>query len=365
MNKTSSMEKTGKTINIAIQGGGAHGALSWGMLDRLLEDERINIEAVTATSAGSVNACALAYGMYVGGRERAKKALHDVWQEIYRAGAFYTPLKHISVEPYISWNIDYSPLFFFMDSISRIFSPYQLNPLNINPLRDILEKEINFSDIRKCDCMKLFISTTHVKTGKVRVFETNEINLDVVMASACLPFLFKAVEIDGEYYWDGGYMGNPTLFPLFYKTDSQDIMILHVNPMTREELPKSAPDIMNRVNEISFNSSLLREMRSIAFVKKLLENDMLNDKYKKDFKNVLVHSVRADDIMDDFSVTSKFNSDWDFLVYLHDEGYKRMGKWLDKHYDDLNVRDTVDLHEEFLNSVTDMFKHDTQKNGNG
>ncbi len=346
-----------KVINLALQGGGAHGAFTWGVLDRLLEEDNIEIEGITATSAGSVNACALAYGMHLDGKEKAREVLHDIWEKIYKAGAFYTPTPTpLSIEPFLSWNMDYSPAYFFFESLTRIFSPYQLNPLGLNPLRDVLEKSLDFKEIRKCNCVKLFISTTHVKTGKVCVFDTPKINLDVVMASACLPFMFKAVEIEGEHYWDGGYMGNPALYPLFYKTKSRDIMIVHINPMVREELPTTAPEIMNRVNEISFNSSLIKEMRAISFVKKLLEYDMLNETYRDDFKDVLVHSIRSDDVMADFSVASKFNSSWDFLTYLRDEGRKRMDVWLGNHYDDLNENDTVDLHQEFLSSITEMFE---------
>ena len=356
-----------KIINLALQGGGAHGAFTWGTLDRLLEEDNIEIEGITATSAGSVNACALAYGMQLGkqknGRKKAQETLHNVWEQIYKAGAFYTPAPApLSMEPFLSWNMDYSPAYFFFDSLTRMFSPYQLNPLNINPLRDVLNKSLDFKEIRKCSCIKLFISATHVKTGKVCIFNTPEIDLDVVMASACLPFMFKAVEIEGEHYWDGGYMGNPALYPLFYNTKSRDIMIVHINPMVREDLPVTAPEIMNRVNEISFNSSLIKEMRAISFVKKLLGYDMLKEKYRKDFKDVLVHSIRSDDVMNNFSVASKFNSSWDFLTYLRDAGRQSMETWLSNHYDDLNENDTVDLNEEFLSSIDEIYeRHITTK----
>ena len=187
--------------------------------------------------------------------------------------------------------------------------------------------------------------------AKVRVFDVHEINLDVVMASACLPFLYKAVEIDGEYYWDGGYTGNPALFPLFYHTDTRDILIMHINPLQRQELPSTAPDIINRMNEISFNSPLLLEMRAISFVKKLLRGNMLKEEYRSGFKDILIHSLRTDQAMCDLSVASKFNTDWDFLTGLRDRGRDAMSQWLEAHYDDLNVRDSVDLQTDFLQST--------------
>lgn len=351
-----------KKINLALQGGGAHGAYAWGILDVLLEDGRLDIEAITATSAGTMNACALAYGLMQGGREKARETLHDFWWNVHKAGQRYNPVQKMPWENMLSWNMDNSIGYFLFDTFTRTFSPYQTNPLNLNPLRDVLAETVDFDALRKCDVTKLFISTTHVETGKVRVFPTDKLTLDVAMASACLPFLFKAVEIDGEHYWDGGYMGNPALYPLFYHTSSRDILIVHINPMEREELPTSAPDIMNRMNEISFNSSLLKEMRAIAFVKKLIEKDMLKDEYKDKFKDILLHSIRADKTMCDLSVASKFSSDWEFLTYLRDRGRDVMTKWLKKNYDDINKRSSVDLNKEFLEPVSRWFDDPAEEN---
>ncbi len=348
--------KPEKTINLALQGGGAHGAYAWGALDKLLEDGRIDIDGICATSAGTMNACAVAWGMYKGGPEKAREALHDFWWGIHNAGLKANPVKQMPWEKYLPWGGDDSFSYFMFDSITRVLSPYQFNPFDYNPLRDVLEKTVDFEELRACDCMKLFISATHVQTGKVKVFDTHEITLDVAMASACLPFLFKAVEVEGEDYWDGGYVGNPALYPLFYKTDTRDVLIMHINPMERAETPTTAPDIMNRINEISFNDSLLKEMRAIAFVKKLIEHDMLKDEHKNNFTNVLVHSIRADDAMRDLSVASKFDSDWNFLTGLRDKGRDAMTTWLDRYYGDIGVRDTVDLHAEFLDSNTQIFE---------
>ncbi|PJB69948.1 MAG: alpha/beta hydrolase [Alphaproteobacteria bacterium CG_4_9_14_3_um_filter_47_13] len=354
-------KKEQKTVNLALQGGGAHGAFTWGVLDKLLEDGRINIDGICATSAGTMNACAMAWGMHKGGNDGARQALHDFWKNISDAGQKANPIPKMPWEkfmPQSGWmKTDDTLSFFLLDSMTRLFSPYQLNPFDFNPLRDVLEETINFDELRECDCVKLFISATHVHSGKVRVFDTQEIDLDVVMASACLPYMFKAVEVDGEDYWDGGYMGNPALFPLFYETDTRDVMIVHINPMERNETPESAHDITNRINEISFNSSLLKELRAIAFVKKLIENDMLKDKHKDDFTDILVHSVRSDEVMTSLSVSSKFSSEWDFLTDLRDKGRNTMTAWLEENYDDIGIRDTVDLHGEFLNSNTKIFEN--------
>lgn len=346
-----------KTINLALQGGGAHGAFTWGVLDKLLEDGRIGIDGICATSAGSMNACALAWGMHTGGPEKAREALHDFWQNISKAGEIFSPSRKAPWEKFLPWKPDDSLSYFLFDSITRLFSPYQLNPFDFNPLRNVLEKSIDFDELRQCDCVKLFISTTHVRSGKVKVFNTDEITLDVVMASACLPFLFKAVTLDGEDYWDGGYMGNPALFPLFYKTQTRDLAIVHINPMERAKTPETAHEIMNRVNEISFNSSLLKELRSISFVKKLIEHDMLKDEHKNDFTDVLVHSIRDDDVMTSLSVASKFDSSWEFLTHLRDHGRATMTTWLDAHFDDIGQRDTIDLNHEFLNTTAKIFSN--------
>lgn len=348
-----------KTINLALQGGGAHGAFTWGVLDKLLEDGRLNVEGICATSAGTMNACAFAYGYYKGGRDKAREVLHQFWEQIHEEGRKYSPVQRMPWE-YLpgDWGMDNSMSFFLFDTMTRMFSPYQFNPFNFNPLRNVLERTIDFDELRECDATKLFISATHVKSGKVRVFHAAEMTQDVALASACLPFLFKSVEIDGEPYWDGGYMGNPALFPVFYQTKARDLMIVHINPIEREEEPVSAHDILNRINEISFNSSLLKEMRAIAFVKKLLEHDLLKDEYKKDFKDVLVHSIQADETMRELSVASKFNTDWAFLTYLRDQGRATMEAWLAENYDRIGKEDTVDLHCQFLNSVTKMFENE-------
>jgi len=344
-----------KVVNLALQGGGAHGAFTWGVLDKLLEHGDIQIEGIAACSAGTMNALAIAVGMQQGGREAARESLHQLWWNISEETKKYSPLGSNPIAEMFSGEWMQSLAYHAFDNATRLFSPYQSNPLDINPLKDVLLKTIDFERLRDCDAIKLFISTTHVQTGRVRVFETPELSADVALASACLPYLFKAVEIDGDHYWDGGYMGNPSLYPLFYKTDTPDILIVHINPMVRHDIPKSAPDIFNRINEISFNSSLIKDMRAIAFVKKLIDNDMLKEEYADRFKNVLVHSIRSDEAMADLGVRSKFNTGWNFLTKLRDRGRDTAEQWLEQHYDDIGERDTVDLHEEFLSTVSDYF----------
>lgn len=339
-----------KKINIALQGGGAHGALAWGILDALLEDGRLEVEGFSASSAGTMNALAFAQGLYEDGADGARKKLEEFWWETSKAGAIFSPVHGNPIERMLGIGTGENPYSYFMfDTMTRLFSPYQFNPFDVNPLKDVLNKVIDFKKICACDKMKLFVSATNVRTGKVKVFRTEELSLDVALASSCLPFLFKAVDINGEHYWDGGYTGNPALYPLFYQTDTRDIVIIHLNPLYREEIPTTAPAIMNRINEISFNDSLLKELRAVAFVKKLIEHDMIRDEYKHMYKDVLVHSIRADDMMKEFSITSKFDTDWDFLCTLRDLGRAGMKDWLAKNYDNLGEVGSVNLHEEFLN----------------
>ncbi len=240
-------------------------------------------------------------------------------------------------------SLRFSPAFMFFDIMSRLMSPYEFNPMNLNPLRDVVQQAVDFDVLNKPDCpVKLFLSATNVRTGKVKLFERGELSVDAALASACLPFMFQAVEIDGEAYWDGGYMGNPALYPLIYNCDSQDILIVHINPLVRNEVPKTASDILNRINELSFNSSLMREMRAISFVTKLIDQQLL------DAKHVFIHGISDDKLMTGLGVASKLNADWEFITHLRDEGRKRGEEWLHENYDKLGTESTVDIHSKFL-----------------
>lgn len=338
--RESSRKAAVKTVNLALQGGGAHGAFAWGVLDRLLEDERMGFEAITATSAGAMNATVLAYGLAEGGREGARKALANFWRRVSHA-AMTGPLQ-ASPWDRVTHNhaLDSSPSFVFFDILSRMLSPYQFNPLNWNPLRHVLEDSVDFERLRATTKVKLFLSATNVRTGKVRIFNTCEVTPDAVLASACLPFMFQAVEIDGDPYWDGGYMGNPAIYPLIYNCGSRDVVIVHINPLAREGTPKTAQEILNRINEISFNSSLMREMRVIHFVTRLIDEGKISD---GDMKRMLIHSIADDELMSTLSVTSKLNGDWEFLTHLRDVGRARATSWLDECFESLGKETTADF----------------------
>jgi NTE family protein len=354
-----------KKVNIALQGGGAHGALAWGILDAMLEDGRLEVEGFTASSAGTMNALAYAQGMHENGRDGARQQLQDFWWEISKAGAIFSPVHGNPMERLFGGSGENPFAYFMFDTMTRMFSPYQFNPLDFNPLKNVLEKTIDFEKIRACDKLKLFISATNVRSGKVKIFQTKDLTIDVALASSCLPFLFKAVEVDEEYYWDGGYTGNPALYPLFYQTESVDIILIHLNPLYREEIPTTAPAIMNRLNEVTFNDSLLKELRAIAFVKKLIEHDMIKDEYKHMYKDLLVHPIRADDMMKEFSITSKFDTDWDFLLKLRDAGRAGMKVWLEEHFDNIGKVTSVDLHEEFLSPKAEQHQFFSKDRLNG
>ena len=333
------------TLNLALQGGGAHGAFTWGVLDRLLEDERIGFEGISATSAGALNAAALAYGLTVGGREGARQALASLWRRI-AGSALFSPLQPSLYDRLTrDHSLSHSPAFLFFDMLSRMLSPYQLNPLNINPLKGVLRAVVDFEALRRDSAVKLFLSATNVRTGKVKLFTGPEITADAVLASTCLPFMFQAVEIDGEHYWDGGYMGNPALFPLIYNCESQDILIIHINPANRPDVPKTAWEIMNRINEISFNSSLMREMRAVAFVTRLIDEGKIKD---GDMKRMRIHGIDAEAFMQKLGAASKLNADWEFLQHLRDVGRERAEAWLETDFAKVGVASSIDIQTRYL-----------------
>jgi len=329
-----------RKINLALQGGGSHGAFTWGVLDRLLEEESIDIEAVSSASAGAVNATFLAHGYATGGRAGARTALDRLWTEIGALGA----LSLFRRSPFDAlrgdWSLDYSPAFAMFDVLSRVASPYDLNPLGLNPLRDMLNAQIDWDAVRQTREFKLFISATNVRTGRVKVFEQERICAEQVLASTCLPTLFPAVEIDGEAYWDGGFMGNPPLFPLFYASGSRDIVLIEINPIERPQVPHTAREIMNRTNEISFNASLMAELRAIEFVGRLVESHRINDGH---YRQMLVHMISGEQATAALGAASKLNAEPDFLDLLKGLGRAAATTWLAAHGDDLGKRASVDL----------------------
>ncbi len=336
--------KPPKRVNLALQGGGAHGAFTWGVLDALLQDARIEIAAISGTSAGAMNAVALADGFTAHGPEGAREKLHHLWQSISDA-ARHSPIRRDPLDVMMgTWNLERSWGYQAMDLMTRLFSPYQFNPVDMNPLRDIVEACIDFDRVRHCDSIRLFISATNVETGRVKVFDSRRLTVDMVMASACLPHLFRAVVIDDVPYWDGGYMGNPALFPFHTESDSADTIVVQINPVERRGIPRSAHDIQNRLSEISFNSSLLKELRAIDFVARLIDEGRLDEDH---YRRARIHIIQNQAALAPLGASSKMNAEWAFLVHLRDLGRETAQAWLARHYDDLGQRGTVDLRAMF------------------
>lgn len=329
-----------KSIALALQGGGAHGAFTWGVLDHFLEDGRIEIEAVTGTSAGAMNAVVLADGLIEGGPQGARRQLERFWKTV-SLDSIMSPIQRTLVDRLLgSWSLDNSPGYAWFDFFTRYASPYEFNPLNLNPLKDILESEIDFARLRRDHHFKLFVAATNVTTGKVKVFARKNLTVEKVLASACLPFLFQAVEIDGVPYWDGGYMGNPVLWPLFYHCSTNDILIIQINPIVRPATPRSAMEIENRLNEITFNAALMGELRMIEFVTRQIDAGRLST---KDYKHLNMHRIDGGEALAALQASTKLNAEWDFLTYLRDLGRKAAHRWLDLHFDDIGARSSFDL----------------------
>lgn len=321
-------------INLALQGGGAHGAFTWGVLDRLLEEEDIQITGISGTSAGAMNGVVLIDGYMKNGRQGARDNLQRFW---YKVGELGVSCPLFTNSPYTNFN--------FLDALTKTFSPYQLNPFNLNPLKNILEDVLDTSLINSCSIIRLFVTATSVKTGQPRVFECKDITLDAILASACLPQLFQAVKIDGEDYWDGGYMGNPAIWPLIYNTDVDDILLVQINPTKRAETPKTAQDIINRVNEITFNSSLIAEMRAINFVAKLVAEGKLDD---KEYKSLRMHMVEAHTELRGLDASTKMETSVSFFESLKKAGRSSMSRWLAKNKSQIGIRGTLDIEKVFL-----------------
>jgi NTE family protein len=327
-----------KYVTLALQGGGSHGAFTWGVLDRLLEDNRIEIEGISGTSAGAMNAVILAHGYEINGKEGAKKALRDFWKAISLKGAF-SPYHSGVFNPL---GADWSLLALWFDLLAQTLSPYQMNPNNFNPLRDMLEETIDFEQLRKCGKIRLFISATNVNTNHLHVFTNNQISLDVLMASACLPYIHHAVKIDGEYYWDGGFMGNPALEPLVRQCETSDTIIVQVNPTFREHVPRFAVDIADRLNEITFNSNLMREIKSYIDVTKMIEMGYIHDPR---IERAYFHIIPISQELSRLGVRSKLDTSWTLLSRLFSVGREQADKWLTKHYNDIGQRSTLDMEE--------------------
>ena len=329
-----------KPINLALQGGGAHGAFTWGVLDAILMDERLKIAAVSGTSAGAMNAVALAEGMAEGGRQGARKQLRSFWERV-ADGARYSPIQRSLFDRLLGhWDIEQTPGFLWFEWMSRVASPYETNPLDLNPLRDVLRQEIDFEKVRRCSDLKIFIGATNVHTGRITVFDQKELTAAHVLASACLPSLFKAVEIDGIPYWGGGYTGNPALFPLFQIGESSDLLIVQLNRVIRKETPTTTRAIENRLNEITFNASLLGELRAIEFVQRLMDEGRLPAEH---YKRLRLHRIDADKALKDLSASSKVNAEASFIEVLFKRGQSAGNGWIARNFEAIGVRDTLDV----------------------
>lgn len=336
-------QRVTRRVNLALQGGGTHGAFTWGALDRLLEDDRVEFDGLSGTSAGAINGAILALGLLENGRAGAKAALDRFWRSLGTAFAV-SPLRAHPMEKALwGWDLTYSLAYNAFDTMTRVLSPYQLNPFSMefNPLRKALDDSLDLARLREDkSAVRIFISATNVRTGKPKVFRRDEITVDALLASACLPNVFKAVEIDGEAYWDGGYLGNPALWPLYHERMAADIVLVQLNPLLRPELPTSTSDIMNRLNEISFNASLMSEMRAIDFVQRMLDAGRLE---QPRYRRILLHSIEDEARMRAFKLSTKFNGEWDFLTTLRDYGRDAADRFLQESFDKVGRESTLDI----------------------
>jgi NTE family protein len=319
-----------KGLNLALQGGGALGALTWGVLDRLLEEPRLRFEAISATSAGAMNAAVFASGLAQGGREGARQSLENFWHAV--SSASYPRGAHMA-----------SPTRFLI-GLSRVFSPYQLNPFDINPLRRIVNDIVDFEALRSADAVRLFVAATRVRTGSLKLFRNHELTADALLASACLPTLHHAIEIDGEAYWDGGYTGNPAVSPLLYRSRCRDILVVMLQPLRREELPTSAEAIRSRLTEFQFNAAFLREMRDIMLAQREARREWLAfGRLSRRLRALNFHMVEAEDLLAKMKVEKSFNADLGFLLKLKEEGRARADAWLGENFYRIGRRSSIDM----------------------
>ncbi|MFN5182515.1 MAG: patatin-like phospholipase family protein [Bacteroidota bacterium] len=335
-----------KHVGLALQGGGAHGAFTWGVLDRLLEEEMLVADSICGTSAGAVNAVVVAYGLHTGGTQKAKELLELLWKKVSISGGLL--FKPGFWDKMLGGGDIYnSPGYVWFNTMTQFWSPYNFNPLNYNPLRDILNDLVDFKELHLYSKKKLFICATNVKTNRARIFTNKDITVDAVLASACLPFLYQAVEINGEFYWDGGYMGNPPIFPLITNSTVRDILLVKINSINIPSVPKSARDIADRVNEISFNSSLINEMKMIHYRNELIRNGILkpNDQANRE---IFIHTISGYNALSRLNYSSKMNTSWDFLCELKAKGRETAQMWIDTEFSQVGKKSTFDVEEHFF-----------------
>ena len=325
-------------VDFALQGGGSHGAFTWGVLDRLLEDSRLCVEGISGTSAGAMNAAVLSDGYARNGSEGAREALHQFWSAVAKA-ATLSPFRRGPLDMLTGrWSLDHNPVFLAFDLASRVFSPYDLNPTAFNPLRKLLAECIDFERL-VASPVKVFVTATNVHTGMGRVFRNPELTPDVLLASACLPTMFQAIEIDGQPYWDGGYLGNPTMAPLVRECQSSDTILIQINPVERKQTPRTSQEIFDRINEISFNAPLLKELRTIALLRQAVD---LGQGEGALWAGMRIHRITSD-VVRDLGASSKLNAEWDFLCMLRDEGRRCADLFMANHGSALGNKSSFDL----------------------
>jgi NTE family protein len=333
---------TPAAIDIALQGGGSHGAFTWGALDRLLEDGSLSFAGISGTSAGALTGAVMLSGLARGGRDAARQALHDFWHDVARTSFCFGLPSRSSANPWDAWT---APLADAWQQWLRSFSPYQFNPLGQNPLKDVLARHVDLRVLRAETGPRLYVTATAVRSGQPRIFCGEDLGLDALLASACLPYLFQAVEIGGEPYWDGGYSGNPALWPLIYGTTEADLLLVKIQPLVRPATPRSAIEIAERAAEISFNTALVGEIRAIAFVKRLLQEERVD---RGRYKDLRLHLIADEDKLAQLPSQSKMDTGWDFLQQLFALGRAAAGTWLQKHRRDVGKRSSFDIEKHFL-----------------
>ena len=335
-----------KKVALALQGGGSHGAFTWGVLDRLLEDDRLEIEGVTGTSAGGMNAIALAQGLTRGGAQTARAELKNFWKAIHEVGKNSALNNRGPVDKMMNKFTMYnSPGFVMFDYLSRMFSPYELNPLGHDPLRDVIKKSFDFETLRTSSKCKVYLCATHVFTGRLKVFSTSELKIESLLATACLPTIHNAVMVDGEYYWDGGFIGNPVFFPLIYDCETPDIILVQLNPTVRNKLPTTAREIGDRLNEITNNASVVREMRSISYITDLIDKGIIE---KGKVKRLHMHLIEDEAVFQELGWSSKLNTEWEFFTHLFEKGRAAAEAWLKQNFDSIGVKTTAPMKEHFV-----------------
>ena len=325
-------------LNLALQGGGAHGAFTWGVLDALLADGRVDFEGVSGTSAGAMNAVCLAQGLMAGGRDGARQALADFWTAVAKSSPFEASRPTAGLAPAMKMMLQWT----------EHLSPEQLNPLDLNPLRDIIERQIDFARLRRQSPVKLFIAATHANSGKLRIFKNHELSVDTLLASACLPTIHRSVIIDGEPYWDGGYSANPAVFPLFYECTAADIMLVLLTPLHYSETPETAQDIRVRLRELAFNATFLREMRMFAHLRDQIGDSWLPDwlplnRFEQRLKRQRFHAISADALLGALPAESKLTVNSEFFESLRDDGREHARAWLASYWPSLGRQSTLDL----------------------